>query len=301
MKDSKSQLLLWVSLVLLLVSVGLLGTLAYHYYNNPQPESQIASIPVKQGVRDSLRKIYDATVSTINNRIDSAGNTGLNNSFNGIDQLRAEIEAILKNGNNEASLETARRKIGELQSKVEELNSRYTEMAIENKRLNDLVRQLAERESTDPVAQQYLKPAGYESKIPAETNNTGSGFIISDMQLSAIQSDGDKETSLAKDASKMVGSFNIINQVNQLNNNEIMVVLTQPDGKVLKNSPWESGSFETREGKKIYSCKIRFDYNRGESKRLYFSINADSFMSGRYSMMLYHNGTLIARMFKMIY
>ena len=78
-------------------------------------------------------------------------------------------------------------------------------------------------------------------------------------------------------------------------NAEIMVVLVQPDGKVVKSSAWESGSFETPEGRRIYSCKVRFEYSKGEAKRLSFSVNADKCVKGNYTVQLYQNGVMIAK------
>jgi glutathionyl-hydroquinone reductase len=73
----------------------------------------------------------------------------------------------------------------------------------------------------------------------------------------------------------------------------------QPNGKVLKNSAWETGIFETKEdGRKMYSQKIRFDYNKGETKRCNFSVIADNYPKGNYTFQIYHNGVLIANTVK---
>ena len=79
---------------------------------------------------------------------------------------------------------------------------------------------------------------------------------------------------------------------------DIMIVVVQPNGQVLQKSPWESGSFETNEGKKVYSCKIRCETARGENKQYNFSLTADKFYKGNYVMQVYHNGVLLARINK---
>jgi hypothetical protein len=89
----------------------------------------------------------------------------------------------------------------------------------------------------------------------ADRGNTGSGaFIASELKLSAIMTDEDKEleTSAADQAKKLVGSFTVTNS-SQVPNAEMLVVVVQPDGRVLKNSEWDAGSFTTQEGKNLYS------------------------------------------------
>ena len=75
----------------------------------------------------------------------------------------------------------------------------------------------------------------------------------------------------------------------------MFVVILQPDGKLLKQSGWDSGSFETREGTKIYSCKLRFDCPKGENKSLNFSVPSSNFQKGMYSIQVYHKGVMVVR------
>lgn len=79
-----------------------------------------------------------------------------------------------------------------------------------------------------------------------------------------------------------------------------MVVILQPNGKVLQNSTWETGVFYTREGKQLYSNKLRFDHQAGENKKLQFAISADKFLPGKYLVQLYHNGAMIGKTQKLL-
>ena len=78
-----------------------------------------------------------------------------------------------------------------------------------------------------------------------------------------------------------------------------MVVVLQPDGKVIRNSAWESGVFETRDGKKIYSRKLLFDAT-GNEKQLNFSLNPDRFLKGEYTMQIWYNGSMIGKMSRIL-
>ncbi|MEO7522974.1 MAG: hypothetical protein ABIT58_02705, partial [Ferruginibacter sp.] len=116
-------------------------------------------------------------------------------------------------------------------------------------------------------------------------------------KLSGFMINGDKEQEVNNvlQVDKFVGSFNVRNNLSQFSNTEIVVVVLQPDNKVLQASAWESGRFETKDGMKVYSCKVKFEYSKGENKRLSFSISSDKFQKGTYTMQLYSNGNLIGR------
>ena len=100
---------------------------------------------------------------------------------------------------------------------------------------------------------------------------------------------------------KFLGSFIVKSNFNQSNSAEIIVVVLQPDGHVMQSSTWESGTFDTREGRKIYSSKLHFEYTNGEAKRLSFSLSADKYQKGEYVMQVYYNGMMIGKTFKTLF
>jgi hypothetical protein len=114
-----------------------------------------------------------------------------------------------------------------------------------------------------------------------------------------VRPDKEQETSLARKADKFVASFVLQNNFNEYMNAEVMVVITEPDGRVLQSSTWDSGSFETKtEGKKNYTRKVRFDYNKGEQKALIFTLDVDVFQKGTYTLQIWHNGILVGEVNK---
>jgi hypothetical protein len=78
----------------------------------------------------------------------------------------------------------------------------------------------------------------------------------------------------------------------------MVVVILQPNGQVLKTSGWESGTFNTADGKKIYSYKFNFNYSRGEAKKLAFTLKTGSLVKGNYTMAVYYNGQMIGKTVK---
>ncbi len=85
--------------------------------------------------------------------------------------------------------------------------------------------------------------------------------------------------------------------IKQYANADMYVIITQPDGRIIKNDDvWESAFMETYTEQKInYTRKVRFEYQKGEVKRLLFSLIPDAFQKGSYSMQLYHKGYMIGQ------
>lgn len=316
MRDSRSSLLLIVSLLLFLMSFVILCTWGYNTYYRPREDKNSAAVLIKDSAaiskatreianatRDSLQQIYAATIRNLDKRFDSTLNYAdtlkgsLNIKLAEFFKLKTEISDILKNKNNDADLGLARRKITELQNKINDLLGKNNEVEEENKRLYAMIKQLSGEKGTE----QNVRPVVFDSK-PATDKSTAPENIFQayDLHLSAIMLVDDKELETLQSAQtdKFVGSF-VVKNNNAINNvAEMIIVVVQPDGKVLQKSTWESGTFESMEGKKIYSCKMRFDYSRGEPKKLLFSINAEKYMKGNYTMQVYYNGIMIGKVYK---
>jgi hypothetical protein len=305
MKDSKSLLLLVVSVLLILVSFALLWSWGYNLGNEKSSKSGTVyilkdSTAAAIATRDSLNKIYKATIQNLGSldstlsQADSIQN-GLAFNFNEFYKLRTEIADLLKNPANKPDIDNAKLKIAELQSKVNELKTRNAEVENENRRLNEVLAQLTRNEKQGI---QNSKADGSDNAFDKTANKIL--FNVSDIKLQALMvfEGKEEETVQALQTDKFTGSFLVSHNLFQTTNAEMMVVLLQPDGKVLKTSPWESGSFETKEGRKIYSCRLRFDYSKGETKRLSFSLNAEKCMKGNYTVQLYQNGQLLGKLSK---
>lgn len=309
MKDSKSILLLVVSVLLILVSCALLWTWGYNF-NNLTKDKQGTVFIVKDSTvatnatRDSLKKIYEATITNLGTldstwfHADSLKND-LDVKLSEFYKLRNEISVILKNPVKREDLDLAQQKIGELQKKVNQLRDKNTDVETENKRLSEVLQQLTSvPKGAIPV--QTTRQANAENRGTSD-NMPATTFSASDLRFVGMMMDDDKEqeTSNALAVDKFVGTFTVKNNLSQFSNTEIVVVVLQPDNKVLQAAAWESGRFDTREGTKVYSCKVKFEYAKGENKRLSFSINSDKVQKGTYIVQLYFNGNIIGRATKL--
>jgi predicted nuclease with TOPRIM domain len=302
MKDTKS-------LLLAMLSVGLTGTWVYHLYDKTQYSKKRNEVFIKdstavaQGVQDSLHKIYSKTITDLDVQLDSTRTTAgqlkgeLGNKLLEIYKLRVQISSILKLKNiSKEDLLLARKKTTELQQLVQELESKNFSIEEEKQQITaSLDKVNLQVKSLEDNMQELSK----ENKVLSEKVSLASTFIASELIFSPITLKKDKEleTSSAAKANKIVISFAVSNNISDYENAEVYVAVIQPDGNVMMIDAWESSSMiDTKnEGKKKYTRKIKFEYQKGETKRLTFSLNPDGYQKGTYSVQLYHNGYLIGK------
>lgn len=310
MKDLKSPLLILLS-VLLLIATGLLLTSVYYfYYKMPAQVTNAAPLnsdttTTAKNANDSLVKMYASTITELDKNFDAAWNntdslkTNLDIKLDEFHNLRNEIITVLKERGANGDLGAARQKIAELQQRVEALH--YTNMDVEkeNKRLIALLNRLTDYDNKTAGQARPTVELGNPS-VFAKTTGNGDIFLLNELRFSAIQIENEREqeTNKAAQTEKLSGSFKIKSRNIESSNAEIVIVVLQPDGKVAQNSTWDAGTFETAQGKKIYSGKLNIDYNRGEVKQLVFSLSADKYQQGDYTLRIYHKGILIGEIKK---
>ncbi len=304
MRENKYDKLLLLSILLIIASAILLIISGYNiYFKNGASKSIVQpSYPTKPALpfRDSLEKIYANTVSDIKNNLHISSTAEneeeVKEKMIELDTLKEEIKALLSNQNNKNDLMLAKIKIEELQQKVYFLQSKYSNVETENKRLQKLINQLLSSKNT--IAPAAASAVTEKIKNTPEKTNMSNTSIAAKLHLFAVVNNNAKEqeTTAAEDAEKMVGTF-VVKNLPAKGNGELLIVVLQPDGKVVKNSVWESGTFETIEGKKIYSRKIITE-TATEEKQLNFSLTPDRFLKGDYTMQIWYNGSMIAKMIK---
>jgi len=307
MRDTKSLSLLLLSSVLFLLSIVLLCTWGYQYYHQIQEDktkiqaTKNAQPTVPDGTRDSLLKIYQVTMQSLDNRLDTAwyyadslkGNLDIN--LKEFYRLRDEIATLLQaKSPNVADLDLARKKISELQQKVTQLRYRNNDVETENAKLKALLEQMSKE--TQGV-EDNTKLVEKENKDLAAKVNSFALLSAANLNLAAMANNDQDETNEAGQAQKLVGSFTV--KSNMPGKCDIFVVVVQPDGQVLQKSAWESGTFENINGaKRIYSCKLHCEISKGEPRQLNFSLTADKYYKGEYIFKVYYNGVMIGKINK---
>ncbi|MEO6721766.1 MAG: hypothetical protein ABIN67_15705 [Ferruginibacter sp.] len=307
MRDFKSSLLLMVS-ILLLIALGLLATACYHFFYKAtfyKPVVELTNkdrIIITTGTRDSVQQVYIAAINHLDKKLDSLWNntdslsSTLDNKLTEFYTLRQEISLLLKDEMPNASLALARRKVRELQERIAALQLMNGDVANENDRLTAILNRAKHKDTLGQKEQIFnvKKKTGYTKKTPPVN------FTISELHISAFRLNNDKEqeTFNAQETNKLICSFTVGNNNLGIKDAEVMLVIMQPDGKLLYVSNTESGYFQTTEGRRMYTLKTRFDYAKGDQKKLAFAINAGSYQQGNYIIRLYQNGILLAKKFK---
>lgn len=151
------------------------------------------------------------------------------------------------------------------------------------------------------------KPAtsNQKSKTSKNKDNVSSSatfFSLTDMNITGLAEDDNKyvETNNAEQTSKINGSFVLKNMQSDIKKGDIHIVISKPDGKLLQSSTWDAGTFETSNGRRIYSTKVKYDCDVGESKKINFTISADQYPKGNYSFDFYQNGYIIGKAVKVL-
>jgi hypothetical protein len=296
-----------------LLSAGLVVTWTYHLVDKTGYTSQRREVFIKdsaaiaQAVGDSLQKLYNSTISSLDIKLDSASaNAGLLQGELGskileINTLKSQIANILRRTDlSKKDLSKARTLTAELKTRIDELQNQNRTIEEEKNQLS--LEFGALNTQVTALTQTNTKLDQENKKLNEKLLDAGT-FVASELRLSAVQTKANKEIEAlqAKKAEKFVISFLLQNNINSYENSEIYVVLTDPNDQVLEFSAWDTGLFDTKsEGRKKYSRKVRFAYNKGESHEIIFSLNAAEYVKGKYQLQVYHNGNLIGKTIKVL-
>ena len=302
MRDNKS-------ILLALLAGGLVVTWVYHLYDKNQYSNNVKEVFVKdssavaKAVSDSLRGFFIQTLDQLDPKkiqVDSLSGK-LSDSvwvqkLGEVNQLRLDIRNILeKKDISKEDLGTAKIKIDTLQIRMIALEKERAMLNGENKKPNDELAQL--NNEVNPQQNKKLVPG--ENKIQSKKSNDLSLFVASGIRFAAYKVQPDQreiETTQQGEANKFISSFTVKNNSTGYQNAEIIVVISDPSGKSVNPEVWDAGSFQTKtEGRKVYSRKLLFEYNKGETKKLQFALEPENFEKGVYKISLYHNGFRIGQ------
>lgn len=294
------------SLLLFLLSVGLVGTWIYHLYDKNQYSHRKTEVYVRDstaiadGIRDSLSKLYSAEIKDLDNRLSySESNTDLlkgtlGNKLNELGKLKNEITEILKNRVvTKNDLLLARRKIDDLRLKVDELKIDNVSITQETSRLNTILEQL-NTEIKD--LQKSVSKINVDNQLLSERINIASILVATEINLNAIaiKNEKESETLVAKKTNKLIASFLLQNQAYDFNNTEVFAIVIQPDGQVLTTDDTNAATFESKaEGILSFTKKINLDYIKGEKRKIIFPMQTNSVQKGNYQLQIWHKGIMI--------
>ena len=323
MRDARISLLLLISFVLLLSSFLVLCIWGYRFYNK-RDLSQATFSKTRQARQDSLLTLYDAAIGKLEEKLvhTTSAADSLEQNLSGrvreYYRLKSELTTLLQTATTDEDFAAARKKIEELQKNIQALRRTNQDISNENTRLYDLLSQMQasqqnsnslspesrtvpetrarltasttepDTETEVPEPTETVRPTRTSAKIPTAP----AVYSATDINLEKISG--------KTEALQLVGSFAIRNNPQITTNDDLMIVVIQPNGKVLQKSAWESGTFQTTAGKKIYSCKMRIENPQGTIRKVTFSLNGDKNLTGNYSLEIYHKGWLIGNISKRV-
>lgn len=304
MRDPKSLYILVFALSLVIISFVLISIWGYHFYIQPG-ENTKTQIPDKTALTvqknekvDSLQNRRDSVIPELgiqqNNSLHDTTDTldkTLELKLIEYNKLKEDITKILEDkASSPKEMTDANEKIAQLQQNIDDLRNQNDAVARENARLNRMLKQFIKENK------QKEKSSTNNSTKNTQTNKVHSPtLLVSRLKFFAID-ENKRLTKLASNAVRWEGSFEININSEKSSSQDVYVVIIQPNGSVLLNSAWESGTFEVDSKRKVYSAVLHFDDIKDNYKRLYFSIDPHTFHKGVYKMLVYHSGILIGRM-----
>lgn len=293
MKDSRN-------ILLLVVSLCLVGTWAYHIYDKnkyiQEPETVVKKDTVADELRinDSIRKRYAATLSQLDSgrRAKDSVYSTYGSAGNEIDSLQNEIYTILNNKIiTKEDLRRAGEKIKELQGKLQASVRPDTQAVLSE--VKPPIPQNTPALNEPKMKQEptvTVKEKTETATVTAVLNTTG-------ISIRAINADSKDQTTTKADAA---GFFSISCQLQNssvsFNDTEVYIVLSDPQGNVIQDDQWQAGMFLSRTNGRIpYSRKSSFSYTKAEIKRITANIKPAEIGQGLYSLQIYHNGSRIGK------
>lgn len=303
-KEKRITFLILLAVFLLLAAFVLLMIWAF-VFNMGRPEKANKSNEPKTAMlhqantaNNAQQEKYEATWNQLNQQLDVANSSAdsiqanIEIKYNEFTQIRKDIAQILEDNRTPAQMEAAADKLLQLQQRLEEWRKKYNDVAAENIRLSNLLRQLTGNNKAAAIPASENATHSIASKAMAEESLTEGATTASApaIQAQLVQLRAETEG----DNAQIKGHLDVSSNFNN-SSVEMYLVITQPDGKPLRQSGWNSGSFDTREGARIYSCKLRFDIDKGQNKTLNFTVPTHTIQKGTYHVLVYHKGQMIAR------
>ena len=301
MSEDRYDKLLNAAIVLLVASATVLGYSVYKsHFNNSKVQPVSDNAAIINNLRDSLQNVYAKTLKSIDTnfvRTNTENNPELQEKYKEIESLNAEISRLLLSNGADATA-NAQQKIQELQQKVEILQIRYEDAESQNKKLQAFVKQLTATRNAqqsngvknggEPIlSDQEIKS---QAKTLLAQDNEAKLSLISratDMKFFALESNGETLTTKSNIAEKFKGSFVFKHANTTKKNDDLYIVIIQPDGKTIKGTSWDNGVFNSDEGKKVFSKKIPVALD-GENKTINFELEPDDFMPGPYKVEIWY-------------
>ena len=270
------------ALILITISIVFISILGYKTFVADKDTTVIRdtvfALP-KNASKDFTAK---ESLPEIKNEPVLADTSDLQQKLYQLEQLQSEIKTLIDNRKKPDSLATVE-KIKKLESDIKSLEQYNKSIIAHNRRLEKTVTKLVRSGNTDAKKENPNAPALVSDNLPVRVSNVSLYALNNELS----------ETSDASGTNVLRGSLFV--KASGVSSGELMIVVAGPDGKVLINGPWQSGYFDTPDGRKMYSTKLAFDK---PEQRLNFSLYTENLKQGNYVLQIFYKGSIIATLRK---
>ncbi len=297
------------NIIILLLSIALLGTVGYIFYEKYQHKNEIGvgenTIDELERSREILKQELRLTRSDydLSKSLVKIKDTKLEEKDLIIFEKQKQIQNILNQEKiTRADLTTAKRIIASLKTDLGEYKKEIEVLQIQNSKLkNHNSKLLTENESIKDINISINNNLKQEKKIheieKAEVNAT---LSISNYKLTGVNvknSGKEVETERARRIDKLRITFDVDpNQNSIAENKELFIAVYLPDGSLGKFEAVNNGMINLRNGKTTeYSDKITFKYDPTKNNPISFDWKGYDFKKGDYKIDIYNNGFKIAQ------
>ncbi len=298
MRDRRLISLLVVVLVVVTVSFILVSFWGYRYYfERKEAQSTTLTQPTQSvdpatSFSDSLQNLLNLAASQLQDSsesisLDSTSDTALASKLVEFNRLRNEITEMIRNKDASQYSAVESERIDQMQQSLEALKKRNDEVAAENERLANMVKQLMQAKGASSARKSGKHVASSANTLPV---------LVAHLRFVGMSLNNNKSiTNIAAKTERLYGSFQI-NIKPDNKDNTIYIVIVQPDGKTLITPTERSGTFKTDSETKPFTTSITFDNKRDNGNRLVFTVDSHNFQKGTYTMQIYHQGVMIGRL-----
>jgi hypothetical protein len=206
------------------------------------------------------------------------------------------IQALLSkvDAGKDALLE-ARKLIGELNVQIDEFKLQMEKLQQENIRISN------ERDEASRQRDEYSRNFDSARQVISEKENSidiGTTLSATDFRVTAInEKRNGKEVKISKmkheKINKLRLEFNLEqNRLAPSGVKDLFVIVTGPDGKIIRDPSGSQGFFISREGEqKDYSMLLKVNYVQNQRQLVNFDWRQSSpYQKGKYKMEVYQNG-----------
>lgn len=278
---------------------ALLGTWGYIIYDKSKTKEVIQQKDVQYASLDSVRNQLLTDYQAAEIRLDkmTSENTKLDSLVKTRDKdvtsMRSRIKTLINKQNaTAADLAEARKLINQLNGKIEEYVLEIERLQGENQQLTADKQQLTteKQQLTDTLNTKLTENKELSTKVDVGSTLNATNFHIA--AINEKKSGKESETSRAKKADKFRVSFDVENRLSVTGTKDLYVIVTNPEGQVVKEDGLGSGSVTTREdGDKEFTNKVSIDYEQGKRKNVSFDLKqTDKYQPGTYKVEVYQNG-----------